>query len=116
MTEAAIWIANLLTGTAASIVATLAVAVIGLLLLSGRVDVSRTMRVVLGCFVIFGAGVIAAGLTDLASGASDRSAQVATLPPPPAYVPPDTDAGGYDPYAGAAVPDRSSAEERWLQD
>ena len=116
MPEAAEWIARLLTGTPATIIATIAVAVIGLLLLFGEVSVTRTGRVILGCFIVFGSGVIAAGLADLAGSSSAYAdAPLAAAQPPVEFISPDVDASGYDPYAGAAVPDNRSAEEGWLE-
>ena len=116
MPEAAEWIARLLTGTSATIIATIAVAVIGLLLMLGEVSITRTARVILGCFIVFGSGVIAAGLADLTSSSSDyASAPVAASQPPAEFVSPAVDPSGYDPYAGAAVPDNRSAEEGWLE-
>ena len=115
MPEAAQWIAGLLTGTAATIIATIAVAVIGLLLLFGEVSIGRTGRVILGCFIVFGSGVIAAGLADLTGSSGDYGAGPVLVTQPVEFVSPDVNSSGYDPYAGAAVPDNRSAEEGWLE-
>lgn len=101
------WLEGTLLGTIATTVAVLSVASIGFMALSGRVDLKRAATVILGCFVLFGASGIAAGLEGLArnadsSGAAQppRSADVSPLARPPGPQP------GYDPYAGAAVPMR----------
>ena len=100
------WMLGAALGTVATIVAVVAVATIGLLMLSGRLELRRGITLVLGCFILFGAGGIAAGLTGFAG--------TDALPPPvakpvespivsrPAPAPP----AAYDPYAGAWVPER----------
>lgn len=56
------WIEGVALGTIASSVAVLAVASIGFLMLSGRLHIRRGATVILGCFLLFGAPVIAAGI------------------------------------------------------
>ncbi|HEX8514535.1 MAG TPA: TrbC/VirB2 family protein [Allosphingosinicella sp.] len=110
------WLQNTLLGTVATTVAVICVATVGLMMLSGRVDLRRGASVVVGCFILFGASSIAAGIRSVASGdyvpaapvyapPAERVYQVEpwTPPPPPqTYVPP----ASADPYAGAAVPTR----------
>ena len=106
LTTAAFWVQQAMLGTVATLVAIIAVAVIGLLMMTGRIDWRRGATVVVGCFVLFGAPVIAAGLYRVANGQADDV--VATEPvavPPPAPLPQPA-ASAYDPYAGAAVPVR----------
>lgn len=104
------WIEGALTGSIATTIAVLAIASIGLLMLSGRLNVRRSARVILGCFIIFGASTIAAGIQSAIIGA-DNSASTAELDPMP-YHAPTTPAqlqslpAATDPYAGAAVPRR----------
>lgn len=105
------WLDATLLGTLASAIAVIAVACVGLLLLSGRVDVRRAGQVVLGCFILFGASSIAGGIIDAINGGPARAeVEAAPLPPPPAYpaVPARASlpAAPYDPYAGAAMPTR----------
>lgn len=103
---AAQWGQTLITGDLATILAVVAIAVVGLGMLGGRIDVRRGARVLLGCFILFGAASIAQGLQNAAS-ADDAAPPVAEPAPPPTYIlPPRTDAANpsYDPYAGASVP------------
>ncbi|MBG6118972.1 MULTISPECIES: TrbC/VirB2 family protein [unclassified Sphingobium] len=96
------WIESLMFGSLATIAATLAVAVIGLLLLDGRTDWRHGARTIIGCFLIFGAPLIAAGLllpTNANAPNMSRLAVEAEVPPPPPRAPQQ-----YDPYAGAALP------------
>jgi len=101
------WLQQALLGSLATAIAVIAVASVGFLALSGRVDLRRGVTVILGCFVLFGAPGIVAGLqAAIASGADGATRRVAP-PPPPAFQPPPlqpTQARPYDPYAGAAVP------------
>lgn len=103
------WIQNLFLGSTATAIAVIAVASIGLLMLSGRLPVRRGLTVLCGCFILFGAASIAAGLRGAATAISGpgaaRSAPYPAVPaapeqtlaaPPPAPVP-------ADPYAGASV-------------
>ena len=103
------WIQATLLGSLATTVAVIAVACVGLLLLSGRVDVRRGVQVVFGCFILFGAASIAAGIVRVAAGENSQPPVSAAPPPPPiAYVAPATPRPAppvpYDPYAGAALP------------
>lgn len=105
------WLQGTLLGTVATTVAVISVAAIGLMMLSGRVDLRRGASVVLGCFILFGASGIAAGIQSLAGG--DGAPRQAVLeaeyrPPSLPVSPPVTPT---DPYAGAAVPTRCTAEE-----
>lgn len=98
------WIEGTLLGTLATIVAILAVAGIGLLMLQGRFALRHGARVLLGCFILFGAASIAAGLRSL-TGETAGPQIVDARPPAPAPPLPDQ-SPPYDPYAGASVPDR----------
>ena len=102
---AAHWVEQLLTGTVATTVAVIAVAWLGYLTLSGRIDLRRALATLLGCFVLFGAPVIAQGLMRLSevSGGPSSSVEAApavSFPTPLASVSPAI----VDPYAGASVP------------
>lgn len=85
------WLQGTLLGTIATTGAVIAVAWVGFLMLTGRVDVRRAVQAVLGCFIIFGASTIANGIFGAAPGIGTNSdlAQAPspppTLPTPPAY-------------------------------
>jgi type IV secretion system protein VirB2 len=64
------WVEGTLLGTVAATVAIIAVASVGFLMVTGRIDVPRAGQVVFGCFVIFGASNIARGIVGMASDAS----------------------------------------------
>ncbi|MEI6486998.1 MAG: TrbC/VirB2 family protein [Sphingomonadales bacterium] len=59
---AAQWIQGALLGTVATVAAVVAVAVVGLLMLTGRINWRYGMVVIIGCFILFGAGSIVAGI------------------------------------------------------
>ena len=79
----------------------LAVAFIGLLMLSGRVPVRTGFGVVLGCVVLLGAPVIAAGLMEQSTGGESVVAEA------PEYSGPDPrrdlERKEPDPYGGASL-------------
>jgi type IV secretory pathway VirB2 component (pilin) len=104
------WLERTLLGTVAIDVAIIAVASIGFLMLTGRIDLRRAAHVVFGCFIIFGASNIAHEIVSVLSGSGSAS-EAAHPPPQPPALPqlPDNlkaNATRYDPYAGAASPPR----------
>ena len=104
ITSATNWVSDLLFGPLSTVIAVIAIAWIGLAMLSGRIDIRRGFSVVFGCFLLFGAKGIADGLRSAAG--SEVVPATASAPPPPVYAkpPPATNVpSGYDPYAGAAV-------------
>lgn len=56
------WLQGTLLGTVATVLAVIAVACVGLLMLTGRIDWRRGSVVILGCFILFGAVSIVAGI------------------------------------------------------
>ena len=60
------WLQGTLLGTVATVVAVIAVAVVGLLMLTGRINWRYGITVVLGCFILFGAASIVAGIQSTA--------------------------------------------------
>ncbi|MGZ8332081.1 MAG: TrbC/VirB2 family protein, partial [Allosphingosinicella sp.] len=78
------WLQATLLGTVATTVAVICVATVGLMMLSGRMDLRRGATVVVGCFILFGASSIAAGIQSVAGGAPAPLAFEAELwvPPP----------------------------------
>jgi type IV secretion system protein VirB2 len=61
------WIQGTLLGNLATTAAVIAVAAVGFLMLTGRIEWKRGLVVVIGCFVIFGAAAIVAGIRQVAS-------------------------------------------------
>ena len=61
------WLQGTLLGTVATVLAVIAVACVGLLMLTGRVDWRRGSVVILGCFILFGAVSIVAGIRSTAA-------------------------------------------------
>lgn len=62
------WMETVLFGQVALTLCVLAVALIGALMLTGRLPVKRGMMVVIGCFVLLGAPLVAAGVIRAAIG------------------------------------------------
>jgi type IV secretory pathway VirB2 component (pilin) len=56
------WVQNTVLGNIATAVAVVAVAVVGFMMLTGRMNWKHGITVILGCFIIFGATVIVAGI------------------------------------------------------
>jgi len=99
--DAVLWLQGTVLGSVAQMIAVIAVASIGFLMLSGRVNIRHGATVVLGCFVIFGASTIAQGLSAMAAGQENAGptfteAKMETPPPSPQRN------NAYDPYAGAS--------------
>ncbi len=61
------WVQGTLLGNLATTAAVIAVAAVGFMMLTGRIDWRRGVTVVLGAFIVFGAAAIVAGLRDAAS-------------------------------------------------
>ena len=62
------WVQATLLGTVATVVAVVAVACVGFMMLSGRMNWRYGATVILGCFILFGAASIVAGIQSAASG------------------------------------------------
>lgn len=102
-----LWLEQLVTGSAATIVATIAVGLLGFTMLTGRIDLKSAVRVLIGCFILFNAAIIAKGVSTAElklkrsySYSSNSSSTHDVITPP---VLPSTDLS-LDPYAGAAAP------------
>jgi type IV secretion system protein VirB2 len=61
------WLQGTLLGTIATVVAVIAVASVGFLMLTGRINWRYGATVILGCFILFGAASIVAGIQSTAS-------------------------------------------------
>lgn len=62
------WMQGTLLGTVATVIAVIAVAAVGFGMLTGRVNWRHGAVVILGCFILFGATSIVAGIRTAASG------------------------------------------------
>jgi type IV secretion system protein VirB2 len=61
------WLQGTLLGTVATVVAIVAVATVGMLMLTGRINWRYGVTVILGCFILFGAASIVAGIHSTAT-------------------------------------------------
>ena len=61
------WLQGTLLGTVATVVAVIAVACVGFMMLSGRLKWRHGAVVILGCFILFGAVSIVAGIRSTAT-------------------------------------------------
>ena len=66
--SAVTWLQGTLLGNVATALAVIAVGATGLLMLTGRIDWRRGATVILGCFIVFGAAAIVAGIRSVAAG------------------------------------------------
>src|SRR5690242_12457886 len=62
------WLQGTLLGNVATAVAVMAVAAVGFMMLTGRMNWRFGATVIIGCFILFGAGAIVSGI-QAASGA-----------------------------------------------
>lgn len=62
------WLQHTLLGTVATVIAVIAVASIGFLMLTGRMNWRYGATVILGCFILFGAASIVGGIQASAGG------------------------------------------------
>ncbi len=61
------WLQGTLLGTVATVAAVIAVAVVGFMMLTGRMNWRYGLTVILGCFILFGAASIVAGIQSTAA-------------------------------------------------
>ena len=98
------WTQGMLGGSLATSLCVVAIAILGVLLLTGRLQVQRSLEVVLGCFLLLGAGLLATQLQQLAGGVAGEQGtggeQIIVPQTSAAQPPPPTN---YDPYAGASL-------------
>ena len=108
LVAAVAWLEGTLLGTIATTIAILAVSAVGFMMLAGRVNLRYGLTVILGCFILFGASTIVAGLQASLSGADRGPVAYAAEAPPPMVAPPPAPPppANRDPYAGASVPAR----------
>jgi type IV secretory pathway VirB2 component (pilin) len=108
LVEAVMWLQTTILGTVATTIAVIAIASVGLMMLSGRLNFRRGATVAMGCFILFDASTIATGIrsvmveTDAPYDPMRIAFPEAEGPLQPTRPPPSSES--YDPYAGAAVP------------
>ena len=68
ITGALYWIQGTLMGTVATVSAVIAIAAVGFMMLTGRMNWRYGATVILGCFILFGAASIVAGIRQAAGG------------------------------------------------
>lgn len=61
------WLQGTLLGTVATVAAVMAVAAVGFMMLTGRINWRYGATVILGCFILFGASSIVAGIHSTAA-------------------------------------------------
>ncbi len=97
------WIRDVLTGSLAVSIAVVAIAWLGFAIMQGRLPWRSGLRIVLGCFILFGSSTIASAFMGFAGyqqarmvdvPPNARTSAVPVTPAPPVF----------DPYAGASVP------------
>ena len=95
------WMTGTLLGSVATTACVIAVAFVGMQMLAGRLPVRRGLMVVLGCFLLLGAPLVATALIALAGpGRAPPPPSIAVVPEDPRGELPPAD---YDPYAGASL-------------
>lgn len=104
MVESARWIEGVVLGEIALEVCVIAVAFIGALLLTGRLPLREGMRIVVGCFVLLGAPVIAAGVLEISASPFTAARPTRQTGVQPALRP-ELPRASYNPYAQASVRD-----------
>ena len=62
------WLQGTLLGNVATSLAVIAVGGAGMMMLTGRLEWRRGATIIVGCFVVFGAGAIVAGIRSVAGG------------------------------------------------
>jgi type IV secretory pathway VirB2 component (pilin) len=64
---ALMWLQGTLLGNVATAVAVIAVAMVGFMMLTGRLNWRFGATVIIGCFILFGAGAIVSGIQSAAA-------------------------------------------------
>lgn len=95
------WIMGLIGGSLAVSLCVIAMATLGMLMLTGRLTLRRGLQTILGCFVLLGSAGFAGELAGLTQD-REASAQASLAVPPQSAdipLPPVTQ----DPYSGASL-------------
>lgn len=67
LVSAVSWLQGTLLGTVATVAAVIAVATVGFMMLTGRINWRYGITVILGCFILFGAASIVGGIRSTAT-------------------------------------------------
>lgn len=62
------WLQGTLLGSVATAVAVMAIASVGFMMLTGRMNWRYGVTVIIGCFILFGAGAIVSGIQSVSGG------------------------------------------------
>ena len=65
--SALMWLQGTLLGNVATAIAVIAVAMVGFMMLTGRMNWRFGATVIIGCFILFGAGAIVSGIQSAAA-------------------------------------------------
>lgn len=95
------WVTGLLGGSLAVSLCVIAMAILGMLMLTGRLHLRRGLQVVLGCFLLLGSSVFASGLGEL--GRDEAASGALTVAPPPLPAETPLPPVAEDPYSGASL-------------
>lgn len=97
------WIASILTGSLALSIASIAVAWLGFVMLSGKLEIRRGLQTVFGCFLLFAAPQLAKSLFEISQNSAPRPMVIENNPTLPHSII-KSKSSRADPYAGAAMP------------
>lgn len=97
------WVQDVFLGQVGTALAVLAVAAIGFRMLQGSYPLRDGVRVVLGCFILFGSAVIARGMMGITAEPGSVAEVAPRSLPAPVYATPsqqDSSSNPFDPYTG----------------
>lgn len=97
------WLTGTLLGDVAIALCTIAVALVGFSMLTGRLPIRRGVFVILGVFLVLGGPVVANGLVELARPASRPVLPEAAYTEPELQPREPLPEATYNPYAGASM-------------
>ncbi|MFC7051027.1 TrbC/VirB2 family protein [Emcibacter nanhaiensis] len=73
--SALLWLQGTLLGNVATAVAVIAIAMVGFMMLTGRMNWRFGATVIIGCFILFGSAAIVSGIRSAAGLGAQESAQ-----------------------------------------
>lgn len=105
------WVEELLRGQLAAAIAVMAIALLGYGMMSSRISVRDALKVIIGCFILFGSPTISRALIGTIRGTGEASppslfvhSSPSPLPLPLPSAPPETNANPFDPYSNNLPP------------